>query len=160
MAHPGGFASSERADEQPKPTTALDRPAYSRNDRERGAQHADVPGSANDFGVTLRSDGRIVAGVGTPDVSVVSSSSGHNDGAWHHVVFTRVRASGAMPLYVDGVPAGTATGSTASLTSPTSIVLGRLAGGWNSFAGALDEVAFYNTALPAPTIAAHRAAGG
>ena len=50
---------------------------------------------------------RVVAGIGTPDVSIVSTSGGYNNGAWHHVVFTRTQASGAMALYVDGVAAGT-----------------------------------------------------
>ena len=61
-----------------------------------------VTGAANDFGVSLRSDGKVVAGVGTPDVSIVSTSGGYNDGTWHQVVFTRTKATGALALYVDG----------------------------------------------------------
>ena len=54
-----------------------------------------------------------------PDTSIVSSTGGFNDGGWHHVVFTRVRASGALALYVDGAAAGTATGGTRSLIAST-----------------------------------------
>jgi len=120
-----------------------------------GMVDAEVSGSANDFGVSLRSDGRVVAGVGTPDVSVVSSAGGYNNGAWHHVVFTRTKTSGALTLYVDGVSAGTANGSTLSLTSPSTINLGRIQAGSNYLNGSLDEVAVYNTALSAATVTAH-----
>ena len=122
-----------------------------------GLVDAEVAGSANDFGISLRSDGRVVAGVGTPDVSVVSSAGGYNNGAWHHVVFTRTRTSGALALYVDGVSAGTATGSTLSLTSSSTINLGRVQAGGNYLAGSLDEVAVYSTVLSAATVAAHHA---
>jgi hypothetical protein len=121
----------------------------------RRSGDAEVSGAANDFGVSLRSDGRITAGTGTPDVSIVSSSAGYNDGTWHHVVFTRTRSSGALNLYVDGVSAGSATGATASLTSPASINFGRIHTGTNYFAGSLDEVATYNVALSQATVTAH-----
>ncbi|GAA4731986.1 hypothetical protein GCM10023350_14200 [Nocardioides endophyticus] len=124
-----------------------------------GLVDASVPGAANDFGVSLRSDGRLVAGVGTPDVSIVSTSGGHNNGAWHHVVFTRTQSTGALALYVDGAAAGTATAHTAALTSPTSISFGRVLGGSNFFLGSLDEVVLYNTPLSGGTIASHYSLG-
>jgi uncharacterized repeat protein (TIGR01451 family) len=120
-----------------------------------GLVDAEVAGAANDFGLSLRSDGRITAGTGTPDASIVSSSAGYNDGNWHHVVFTRTRSSGALNLYVDGASAGSATGSTASLTAPASIDFGRIHTGTNYFAGSLDEVATYNVALSQATVTAH-----
>lgn len=123
-----------------------------------GLVDAEVAGAANDFGISLRSDGRVLAGVGSPDTSILSSSGGYNNGAWHHVVLTRTRSSGAMALYINGVAAGTATGSTASLTSPTTISFGRVQGGGH-LAGSLDEVAFYDAVLSPATVAAHYAAG-
>jgi hypothetical protein len=123
-----------------------------------GLVDAEVGGAANDFGISLRSDGRVVAGVGQPDVSVVSTAGGYNNGAWHHVVFTRTRSSGALALYVDGVAAGTATGSLASLTSSSTLTLGRVQGG-SHLLGSLDEVAVYSTVLSAATVAAHHSAG-
>jgi hypothetical protein len=124
-----------------------------------GLVDAEVSGAANDFGVSLRSDGKVVAGVGTPDVSVVSSAGGYNNGAWHQVVFTRTKASGTLTLYVDGVAAGTATGSTLSLTTPSNLNLGRIQAGNNYLVGSLDEVAVYSTALSAATVNAHYVAG-
>jgi hypothetical protein len=124
-----------------------------------GLVDGEVSGAANDFGVSLRSDGKVLAGVGTPDVSIVSSAGGYNDGGWHQVVFTRTKATGALALYVDGVAAGTAIGaSTASLTGPSSLNLGRIQSGNNYLAGSLDEVSIYSTVLSAATISAHYAA--
>ena len=38
------------------------------------------------------------------------------DGTWHHVAVTRAAASGALALYVDGNPDGTATGPTGDIS--------------------------------------------
>lgn len=38
------------------------------------------------------------------------------DGTWHHVAVTRVASSGAMALYIDGNPDGTATGPTGDIS--------------------------------------------
>jgi len=112
-------------------------------------------GQSNDFGVGLRSDGRIVAGVGGPvsDTSVVSNA-GYSSGAWHHVVFTRTMATGALVLYVDGATDGSAAGSTVSLSDGLAIRFGNQMGA-NYFSGSLDEVAVYNTALSAATVTDH-----
>ncbi|MDX6615976.1 MAG: hypothetical protein QOD60_1067 [Solirubrobacterales bacterium] len=115
---------------------------------------ATVSGAANDFGISLRHDGKITAGIGTPDVSVLSPLA-YNNGAWHHVVFTRTKATGVMTLYVDGAAVGSAIGSTLSLTSPTAVSFARRLGGGGTLATTLDEVAFYNSALSAATVADH-----
>jgi hypothetical protein len=127
-----------------------------------GLVDAEGATTAHDFGVSLRSDGKVVAGVGSPaggSISIVSSTSSYNDGGWHHVVFTRTMSSGAMTLYVDGVSRGGASGSTTSLTSPTSIDFGRVLTGPNYFTGTMDELAVYNTVLSAATVTAHYNAG-
>ena len=125
-----------------------------------GMVDSNITGSLNDFGVSLRSDGRILAGIGNPDTTIISTASGLNNGAWHHVVFTRVKATGALALYVDGGAQGTATSTNfASLNAQANINLGRLASAGNYFAGSLDEVATYNGALSAATILAHYQAG-
>ena len=36
----------------------------------------------------------------------LDARGGYNNGAWHHVVFTRTKATGALALYVDGGPPG------------------------------------------------------
>jgi len=119
-----------------------------------GLVDAEVAGAANDFGTSLRSDGRIVAGVGTPDGSIMSAT-GFNDGAWHHVVMTRTRSSGMVRLYVDGTLASSAGRSTASLASSPNLNIGRIGNATNYFVGALDEVAVYNTALSQVTVTDH-----
>ena len=118
---------------------------------------SDATGMANDFGVSLRSDGRVVAGVGngTTDTSVVSSTGGFDNGAWHHVVMTRVRASGLVTLYVDGAQVGTVTAGTTSLTSSPVLWFGTSGDGTKFLDGSLDEVAVYGQALSAATVADH-----
>jgi Concanavalin A-like lectin/glucanases superfamily len=120
-----------------------------------GLVDAEVGGVTNDFGVSLRADGRILAGVGNPDVTIVSSTGGYNNGQWHHVVFTRTRSSGATRLYVDAQLQGSATGGTQSLNAPPSIAFGRLQTGIQYYAGTLDEVALYTSVLSAADVTAH-----
>jgi prepilin-type N-terminal cleavage/methylation domain-containing protein len=122
-----------------------------------GLVDAEVAGASGDFGVSLRSDGKILAGDGAPnDASILSTnSSSYKDGSWHHVVFTRTMSTGVMQLYVDGAAAGSATGGTTALTGPSFINFGRIQSGNNYFAGSLDEVAIYNSVLSAATVTAH-----
>jgi hypothetical protein len=123
-----------------------------------GMVDSNLTGINNDFGVSLRSDGKVVGGIGGggADTHVASTTSGFNNGQWHHVVFTRVRATGAFTLYVDGNVEGSATSpNVASLTAQANINFGRLASGGNYFAGSMDEVATYNAALSLATIRAH-----
>lgn len=124
-----------------------------------GLVDAEVGGSTNDFGVSLRADGRVLAGVGNPDTSIQSSTGGFNDGGWHHVVFTRTRSTGALTLYVDGQSEGSATGPTQALTAASNISFGRIQTGSFYYAGSLDEVAVYTTALDSATVLDHYRAG-
>jgi hypothetical protein len=126
-----------------------------------GLVDAGVPGTAKDFGVSLRSDGKIIAGVGGggSETSIISGVGGFNNGAWHHVVFTRVRTSGELVLYVDGVAVATGRGGSNKLSASSTISLGRINTGTNYLRGALDEVAIYDTALSAATVSAHYSAG-
>jgi hypothetical protein len=123
-----------------------------------GLVDAEVSGATADFGVSLRSDGRITAGVGTPDVTIMSAL-GLNNNAWHHVVFTRQQSNGALTLYVNGSSVATGTGSTGALTAPASIHFGRILAGTNYLAGTIDEVAIYNTVLSLATVDDHHESG-
>ncbi len=117
---------------------------------------------ANDWGTSLRSDGRVVGGVGNPATSIVSATGGYNDGAWHHVVFTRNSTTGAMVLYVDGSSAngGTATGTTGIRDTTEDITFGRLSGSLqNLYAGHLDEVSLFGAVLTPTTVSNHYALG-
>ena len=92
-------------------------------------------GTTNDFGVSLRSDGRIVAGTGNPE-----RLDRVDDGRLQQrrLAPRRVhpdRGTGALALYVDGAAAGTATGGTQALTAPATITFGRIQSGTNYLAG-------------------------
>jgi type II secretory pathway pseudopilin PulG len=118
-----------------------------------GLVDASVVGTTNDFGIALCA-GKVVAGVGNPDISF-ASAAGFNNGVWHQVVFTRTKATGAVRLYIDAVLKGTITGNVNTLNAAASINLGRLQSGSNYFAGSLDEVSVYSTVLDAATVTAH-----
>ncbi len=116
---------------------------------------SEASGASDDFGVSLRSDGRIVAGVGAPNSSVLSASGGYNNGGWHQVVFTRTQSSGALRLYVDGLLAGSGTGHTRAVTGSANLSFGGSTLGTDYFLGTLDEIATYGSALSAATVADH-----
>ena len=117
---------------------------------------ADQQFAANDWGISLRADGRVVAGVGNYDTSIVSATGGYNNNAWHHVAFTRDNTTGALTLYVDGAVQGTATGPTGTRDGGSVLRFGRRAGdGQQAYAGQLDEVAVYTGVLPPATVQSH-----
>ena len=124
-----------------------------------GLVDASIPAVGNDFGVSLRSDGKLLAGVGgASDTTLVSSAGGYDNGAWHHVVFTRTMSTGALVLYVDGVSKATGTGSKVSLTAAANINFARIQSGGNFFAGSMDEIAMYNVVLTSAIVNAHYSA--
>ncbi|MCR9246604.1 MAG: DUF1549 domain-containing protein [bacterium] len=118
-----------------------------------GLVDGEVPGIVRDWGISWHSKGRIAAGVGRPE-TFVASEPGYHDGHWHHVAFTRDRASGRIALYVDGVLVDEAKGNRKPLDSPPRIVVGRMQPGGKGFRGDLDELAFYPRALSAEEVVA------
>jgi hypothetical protein len=70
-------------------------------------------------------------------------------------VFTRTKLTGALALYVDGAAAGTATGSTASLTSAAYLNFGRIQSGTWYAAASIDEVAVYSSPLSGTSVSDH-----
>lgn len=93
---------------------------------------------------------RIRGMVSTAGGSVaVKSASAYADGAWHHVALRR--QGGTVDLYVDGVRAGSASGSAGAVQGddPTPIYLGQRLDGANRFHGAMDEFRIYDRALSA-----------
>lgn len=106
-----------------------------------------------------RSDGRIVAGTQLgSDASIVSTSRGYNNGAWHHVVFTRTLTSGVLRLDVDGVSAGSVTGRRAFVSGRATINFGRIHTG-SHLSGSMDEVALYHKVLSGPAVTSHYTTG-
>ena len=102
--------------------------------------HADVPTLSNDFATALV-NGNFAFATGNPNTSIVSTSL-VNTGLWVHVAATRVKATGAISIFVNGVleASGTSTNTgpldgsnTASLGPPSN-------GAAFYFTGDLDEV--------------------
>ncbi|MBO9532851.1 MAG: LamG domain-containing protein [Solirubrobacteraceae bacterium] len=111
--------------------------------------------STRDWGVAVDATGRIVAGCGTGTV-LRSSAGALTDGNWHHVVFTRVRATGATALYLDGASVATGTGcSTNTLTGQTTVWWGRGHESGTYLTGTIDEGALYARSLGAAEILDH-----
>ena len=120
----------------------------------KGLIDGDMPGAANDFGVSL-TGGKAAFGVGNPDTTVLSTTS-VNDGAWHHVLVTRNATSGAMRLHVDGNLEASAAGPTGLRAAANVLRVGAiLTSGSSSFLnGAIDEVRLYNRVLASAEISA------
>ena len=115
--------------------------------------------------VYMDGTGRVSFGLNPGSKKVLTSAGSYNDGEWHHVVATL--GSGGSALYLDGV----LVGSNSSVTSGQSIPAGywRVGGdnlnNWPAssgryFAGTIDEVAVYPTALTATQVQKHFTTSG
>ncbi|MES2922292.1 MAG: LamG-like jellyroll fold domain-containing protein [Verrucomicrobiota bacterium] len=115
---------------------------------------ADIPGVANDWGIALVGDkaGFGIGNAGAGDT--ILSTTAINNGAWHHVVATRVGATGAMKLYVNGALQASGVGSAALRNAPGGIRLGSTLYGGAYFAGAIDDLKIFNYTLGASQAAA------
>lgn len=111
-----------------------------------GLIDGDVEGAKKDFGVSLSGAGQVMAGTGDWDTSVLSDG-GYNDGKPHVATFVRVKSTGTLTLYVDGLVSGTARAGTQSQTDPPRLVLGSTQTNINYFTGDLADVEIYGTAL-------------
>jgi hypothetical protein len=118
-----------------------------------GLLDGEVPGTADDFGISLDASGQVWAGTGHPDTSI-HSRKGLADGKWHHVVFTRKASTGALTLFVDGVHVS-GGGGRQRLTSAPGLRVGALQTGRNFLAGTVADVAVYSSVLPPATVTAH-----
>jgi hypothetical protein len=80
------------------------------------------------------------------------------DGRAHHVVAAYDAASGLKAIYLDGKPGCSqqfAAGAEIRSGGSQPISIGNIFGGWEPFAGVIDEVAIYVRALTAAEIAEH-----
>ncbi|GAA1389858.1 PKD domain-containing protein [Luteococcus peritonei] len=117
--------------------------------------------------VYMDTAGRLHFGVYPGSAKVVSSSRPYNDGEWHHMVASL--SSAGQQLWVDGRLVGGDAGSTAAEMDYRGHwrVGGDAVAGWpgsegtgNDFAGDLDEVAVYPTALTRDQIRNHYTLSG
>jgi Concanavalin A-like lectin/glucanases superfamily len=113
--------------------------------------------STRDWGIAVDGTGRIVAGCGNAGSGAVRSAAGVlSDGNWHHVAFTRVRTTGALALYIDGVSVATATGCTTNtLTGSTTVWFGRSHESNLYVQATLDEPVLSSRVLAAPELLDH-----
>jgi Ca2+-binding RTX toxin-like protein len=74
------------------------------------------------------------------------------NGAWHFVVVTRA-ADGSAQVYVDGQAGVSGPGPEQPFGAAPSIRVGSLNDGRSAFAGLLDQLSIYGTALSRPAIA-------
>ncbi|GAB4082652.1 PKD domain-containing protein [Modestobacter muralis] len=109
--------------------------------------------------VYMDTSGRLLFGTYTGATDSVTSPRAYNDGRWHHVVAT-LGAAGQQ-LYVDGALVASRADAT---TAEPNYGYWRIGGdsSWSGspwFAGKIDEVAVYPTALTAAQVAGHHRAG-
>ena len=115
--------------------------------------------------VYMDNAGHIYFGVYTGQTQTLNTSKSYNDGQWHLV--TASMSSAGMRLSVDGKLAGSRSDTTTGqVYNGYWRVGGDNLGGWpsqpssNYFAGSIDEVAIYPTALTTQQVAAHYQASG
>ncbi len=85
-----------------------------------------------------------------PGTTTLQSASSINDGTYHFLAVTRQQSSGLMSIYVDGSLETTGTGITDPVITQGYITV---AGGYNFYAGLLDDVRVYSTNLSAGDVA-------
>jgi hypothetical protein len=113
--------------------------------RGSGLVDAEVRGIVDDFGIALVG-GRVAAGVGNPE-TFVAGPPGYADGRWHHVAFTRDASTGHIALWLDGLEVDGAAGGTQPLDAAPEVSIGRMQPGYNTFAGLIEGVSFWDRPL-------------
>jgi hypothetical protein len=78
------------------------------------------------------------------------STSSVNDGNYHFLAVTRQQSTGLMSIYVDGALETTGIGITNPVVTQGYV---SIAGGYNFYAGLLDDVRLYSTNLSAADVA-------
>ena len=114
-----------------------------------GLVDSEVGGVTNDFGMSLQV-GKVVFGVGNPDLSIQSILT-YNDNIFHNAVGTRNKTSGQINLHIDGVFVTSAVGNTNTLNAANNILVGCI-NNTQFFIGNIAQVSIYNRALTATEI--------
>ena len=103
--------------------------------------------------ITIRADGRIRAEFWTVGTGAITTTTVHNDGAWHYVAF--VGSGTSQELFVNGVSVGTRAGTIDHSWWTLSTIgtgfgdtgRGFPSNAWYYFNGHIDNVRIYNRAL-------------
>lgn len=154
------------------PTTDFTLEAWIRTTTNRGGKilgYASQPTEASvefDRHLYMDNSGRIWFGVYPGAIRAINSPRSYNDGQWHHIVATLSESAG-MVLYVDGRKV--AQDPTVTSTRPYPgywRIGGDNLNSWPSrptsrnFAGVIDDVAIYPSALSQDRVVAHYVASG
>ena len=107
-----------------------------------GLVDGDVPGSEDDFGISLM-NGVVAFGMGNPDTTIFTSTA-INDGDWHHIAATRDKASGQIRIYVDGAEEASGLGPLGTRTAASSLNIGTRLSGGDFFSGKIDDLRIFN----------------
>ncbi len=109
---------------------------------------AEMGGGANDWGFGVNNSGKLAFGAGTSDATIASTTS-VNTGNWINVAATRIKSTGEIKLYINGVLDKTGTGNTGNtLTAASQIWIGSGQDGPAfTMGGLINNVMAYNSAL-------------
>jgi glucose/arabinose dehydrogenase len=116
---------------------------------------SDVGGDANDFTLaTLNDKLAVFDGAAPGGQNATNGNVVLNDGGWHHFAIVRNAGTKTLSIYVDGVLDNTGIAGTAVLNAnPTLYFCGNVLDN-RYFAGLLDDVLLFDSALAADEIAA------
>ena len=107
------------------------------------------------FTLLLNSSKQIYARIFTTTSSITQVNAGVIQvGQWFNVVATYVASTKTLKLYRNGIEMGSVIGTSAGVTSPDNLSIGRvgIGGIYGYFDGKIDEVAIFDTALNAGQI--------
>ena len=108
------------------------------------------------FTLSLNSSKQIYARIFTTTSSITQVNAGVIQvGQWFSVVATYVASTKTLKIYRNGIEMGSVTGTSAGVTSPDNLSIGRvgIGGVYGYFNGKIDEVAIWNTALTSTQVA-------
>lgn len=106
---------------------------------------AEMPFSVDDFGLTMRADGKLTPGIGNPDTTGTGTIDARGR-APRVIAFKRIKSTGQTRVYVDGTLDSTIIGNTNSLTAPPSLWFG-ISNSDGHLKGDYGRIAIYDTAL-------------
>lgn len=111
-----------------------------------GLIDSDFTNIANDFGLAFGAS-KVTCGVRT---LTIRSANSYDDGQVHTASMRRVKSTGVIDLFVDGVKVSTGTGVTDTLNAQSVIQIGKCvtsAASTSYFAGTIRKIRIYSKAL-------------
>jgi hypothetical protein len=114
-----------------------------------GLVDSSASGFSYDWGVSLNSQGKLSAGLGSgfgqPSKTLYSNVTGLNDGKVHVALVTHVGST--LTIRVDDQPAVQRTDTSANGRSPLDLTMGILGDGTGAFGGQIGQVRLYKGAM-------------